>query len=91
MKGSQQNWLVLYNITFYFINLLLRQISFIIVYRSPPEMLVKDCKRKISFFAVVDKSMWNLEYDCFGVSIISQEINNTHALFGKFKWLDVNF
>lgn len=50
-------------------------------------MFVKDCKRKINVYAIVDKSLWN---DQFEVSIISPEINNTQALFGKFRWLDVN-
>ena len=31
--------------------------------------------------------MWDLESNCFGVSIISQEINDTESLFGKFKRL----
>ena len=90
-KSSLKTWLVLYNITIHCIILLLRQISFITVYRSPPEMFVKDCKRKITFYAILDKSMWDLGSDYLGVSIISPEINNTQSLFGKFKWLDMNF
>ena len=54
-------------------------------------MLVKDCKRKITLYAIVDKSMWDLGSDHLGVSIISPEINNAESLFGKFKWLGVNF
>ena len=90
IEGFREKWLVINNITFYCNILLRRQIIFITVYRSPPRMLLKDCKRKITFYAIVDKSMWNFESDCFVVSIISQEINNKESLFGKFKRLDVN-
>ena len=90
-KGFLKNWLVLYNIMIHCIILLERKINFILVNRSPPEILVKDCKRMITFYTILDISMWDLESDYVGVSIISPEINNTEALFGKFKWLAMNF
>ena len=52
-------------------------------------MHVQDCKRRINFYVIVDKSI--VTSDQFGVSIISKEIDDGKTLFGNFKWLGSMF
>ena len=58
----------------------------------PSEVLIKDCKRKIRFYVIIDKSIWSSgSPPLFVVSVISKEINDGKSPYGKFKWLDERF
>ena len=62
------------------------------IHRVPPEALIKDCKRRIKFYVIIDKSIWYSGIPPpFVVSLISKEINNGQCPYGEFKRLDGSF